>query len=59
MLRLNVLSPKELKIFYDKNTFMINIIYSFLGLYIIIYFIMLGYDFYKIKIKTIKYKQFK
>ena len=59
MLRLNVLSPKELKIFYDKNKFMINIIYSFLGLYIIIYFIMWGYDFYKIKIKTIKYKQFK
>ena len=58
-IRLNILSPKELKIFYDKNKILINIIYSFLGLYTILYFIQWIYILYQIKIKTITYKQFK
>ncbi len=59
MVRLNILSPKNLKIFYDRNKILINIIYSFLGAYIVIYFVLWGHEFYTIKKITKKYSQLK
>ena len=47
MIRLNILSPENLKIFYEKNKIIVNIVYSFLGIYILIYLVFWGYEFYK------------
>lgn len=47
MIRFNILSPENLKIFYEKNKIIVNIVYSFLGIYILIYLVFWGYEFYK------------
>ena len=59
MIRFNVLSPIELKIFADKNNTLINIIYIILCIYSILYFINWVYDFYTIKRKSKKYVKIK
>ena len=59
MIRFNILSPIELKIFADKNNILINIIYIILCIYSILYFINWVYDFYSIKRKSRKYVKMK
>ena len=59
MIRLKFFSPKTLKIFYDKNKFIVNIVYSILALYVAIYFFIWGIEFYQIKKITKKYNQLK
>ena len=54
MISLNALSPIDLKIYYNNNKIPINIIYSFLIIYTFIYFIIWGYNYFKIK-KSKKY----
>ena len=52
-IRFNFLSPKDLKIFFYKNNILVNIVYSCLGLYYLIFLIVRIYEFYK-KRKSIK-----
>ena len=54
MIRFNVLSPIELKIFFDKNELLINVIYMLLFIYTIVYFFNWGFKFYNSKNETIK-----
>ena len=50
IIRFNILSPIELKIFFDKNNVLINIIYIFLYIFAIVYLINWGIKFFKSKI---------
>jgi hypothetical protein len=49
MIRFNILSPIELRIFFDKNSALINIVYILLSIYAIFYLFNWGNKFYKIK----------
>ena len=59
IIRFNILSPSNFKIYYKENKFMEKIIYSCLGLYFATYLISWGYDFYKFKKITLNYNKLK
>ena len=49
VIRFNILSPSNFRIYYKKNRILENVIYSCLGFYFTIYLISWGYEFYKLK----------
>ena len=57
LIRFNYLSPENLKIYYNENKMVINIIYSILGFYYLIYLMTWAYDFYQVKKITIRYSK--
>ena len=59
MIRFNILSPIELKIFFDKNNILISIVYILLCIYAALYFCNWGYKYYKIKRKYEYYTKIK
>ena len=54
MIRFNLLSPIELKIFFDKNKLLINIMNLILFIYSICYFFYWGFAFYNSRKMTKK-----
>ena len=59
IIRFNILSPSNFKIYYKSNKFFENIIYSCFGLYFAFYLITWGYEFYKFKKITLNYNKLK
>ena len=57
IMRFNVLSPSNFKIYYKSNKLMENIIYSCLGFYFAVYLVSWGYEFYKLKKITLNYNK--
>ncbi len=57
LIRFNYLSPENLKIYYNENKMVINIIYSILGFYYLIYLMTWAYEFYQVKKITIRYSK--
>ena len=57
LIRFNYLSPGNLKIYYNENKLLINIIYSILGFYYSIYLITWAIEFYQVKKITIRYSK--
>ena len=59
IIRFNILSPGDFKIYYKSNKFFENVIYSCFGLYFAFYLISWGYEFYKFKKITLNYNKLK
>ena len=57
LIRFNYLSPINLKIYYNENKMLINIIYSILGFYYLLYLITWACEFYQVKRITIRYSK--
>ena len=57
IMRFNIFSPKDFKIYYKKNKIMENIIYSVLGFHFLIYLLSWGYEYYKYKKITLNYNK--
>ena len=59
MIKLNMLSPRALKLYYRNNDELIDPIYYCLGSYYLVYLVIWGYQFYIIKKRTKKYIKLK
>ena len=57
LIRFNYLSPINLKIYYNENKLLVNIIYSILGFYYLIYLLTWAYEFYQVKKISIRYSK--